>query len=86
MAPVKAPLSWPNSSLSNSVSGRLAQSTTTSGRRRGAGLVHRARHQLLAGAGFAQQQHAGFRGPTRATSSSMAWKAGARPISPGAAG
>jgi hypothetical protein len=30
-APVNAPRSWPNSSLSNSVSGRLAQSTVSKG-------------------------------------------------------
>ena len=54
VAPVKAPRTWPNSSLSNSVSTTAEQLTVTKRRsRRGPGLVQRARDQLLAGAGLA---------------------------------
>ncbi len=56
-APVKAPFSWPNSSLSSSVSGRAAQLTVTNGRRcRGREVVDRPGHQLLAGAALALDQ------------------------------
>jgi hypothetical protein len=48
-----------------------------------AGLVHGARHQLLAGARFAQQQHAGVRrADPRHQLQHGCWKAGARPIRP----
>ena len=57
-APVKAPFSWPNSSFSSSVSGIAAQLMATNGPFAAVReLVQRARHQLLAGAAFAQQQH-----------------------------
>ena len=57
-APVNAPFSWPNSSLSISVPATAPQSTTTnglSGARRQ--LVERARDHLLAGAGLALDEH-----------------------------
>ena len=58
IAPVNAPFSWPNSSLSTSSRGSAAQLTLTSGRsRRALCVVDRARHQLLAGAGLARDQH-----------------------------
>ena len=84
-APVKAPFSWPNSSLSNSVSGRLAQSTTTSGRprRRSPRAPARATRVLCrcpirrpAARTLASE------GPTRATSSSISRNGAERPISP----
>ena len=57
-APVKAPRSCPNSSLSRSVSGIAPQSTTTNGPAgAGSGGVERARRQLLARPGLAQEQH-----------------------------
>ncbi len=57
-APVNAPFSWPNSSLSTSVGGSAAQLTRTSARLRAAAArVQRAGEQLLAGAGLAEQQH-----------------------------
>ena len=57
-APVKAPFSWPNSSLSSSSAGSAAQLTLTNGRsfaRRA--LVDRARDELLADAALAADQH-----------------------------
>ena len=57
-APVKAPLRWPNSSLSSSVSGSAPQLTATKGRRAARPVVvDGARDQLLAGAGLAADQH-----------------------------
>ena len=58
-APVKAPRSWPKSSDSISSSGMAAQLTSTNGpvAPRGQG-VDGARHQLLAGAVLAVDQHA----------------------------
>ena len=64
IAPVNAPRSWPNSSLSSSVSGIAAQFTATNGRsRRAAVLVDRRRDELLAGAALALGS-----GPPRRTS------------------
>ena len=61
-APVKAPLRWPNSSLSMSVSGSAPQLMATNGSpARRALVVHGAGDQLLAGAGFAEDQHGGLR-------------------------
>ena len=62
-APVNAPFSWPNSSLSISVSGMAAQlmATKRSGAAR-AESVDRARGQLLAGSAFAGDQHRGAAG------------------------
>ena len=57
-APVKAPFSWPKSSLSRSSAGSAAQLTFTNGRllaRRA--LVDGARHQLLADAALAADEH-----------------------------
>ena len=61
-APVKAPFSWPNSSDSSTSRGRAPQWMGTNGRV-GAlrALVDRARHQLLAGAALAEDQHGGVR-------------------------
>ena len=56
-APVNAPRSWPNSSLSISVGGSAPQSTTTNGRPCAAEVVQRSRDQLLARAGLARDQH-----------------------------
>ncbi len=86
LAPVKAPRSWPKTSLSNSVSARLAQSTTTSGpAARGlASCTARATSSLPVPDSPSSSTLA-FDGPTRATSSSICRKAGARPISPCAA-
>ena len=54
VAPVNAPRTWPNSSLSNSVSTTAEQLTVTKRRsRRGPDLMQRARDELLAGAGLA---------------------------------
>ena len=56
-APVNAPFSWPNSSLSSSVSGIAAQLIATNGPfARGLSCVDRAGDQLLAGAALAQKQ------------------------------
>ena len=53
-APVKAPRTWPKSSLSSSASGMAPQLTATNGLlARGLALVDRARDQLLAGAALA---------------------------------
>ena len=62
VAPVKAPFTWPKSSLSSSVSG----SARAVDRHEGAGgpraaLVDRARHELLAGAALAEDEHRGVR-------------------------
>ena len=58
-APVNAPFSWPNSSLSSSASGSAAQLIATNGLLCAlAALVQRARDQLLAGAALAGDQHA----------------------------
>ena len=57
-APVKAPFSWPKSSLSTSSRLIAAQFTATNGRaRRDAALVQRLRDELLAGAALAAHQH-----------------------------
>ena len=57
VAPVNAPLLWPNSSLSISDSGIAPQLSATNGVLvRGAALVQRARDQLLAGAALALDQ------------------------------
>ena len=59
VAPVKAPRSWPNSSVSISSGGIAAQLTLTNGlSARALGAVDRARDQLLAGAALAGDQHA----------------------------
>ena len=59
-APVNAPFSWPNSSLSISSVGMAAQLTFTNGPRRERALAMDVRRQqLLAGARLAGQQHAG---------------------------
>ena len=58
IAPVKAPRRWPNSSLSSRVSGQRGAvdgEERTLGAR--AGAVDAARHQLLAGAGLALDEH-----------------------------
>ena len=55
---MKAPRSWPNSSLSASSRGSAPQLTATNGPPGfGPELVQRARHQLLAGAALARDQH-----------------------------
>ena len=57
-APVKAPFSWPNSSLSSSVSGSAAQLTAMNGfAPAGREVVERLGDQLLAGAALALDQH-----------------------------
>ena len=63
MAPVKAPFSWPNSSLSSSPVGIAAQLILTKVRsRRGLKLVKCAGDQLLARAGLAANEHRGVGG------------------------
>ena len=58
-APVNAPFSWPNSSLSISSVGMAAQFTLTNGPRGERALAMDVRRQqLLAGSRFARQQHA----------------------------
>ena len=57
-APVKAPFSWPNSSLSSSVSGMAAQLIARNGLSAPlAVLVDGPGDQLLAGAALAEDQH-----------------------------
>ena len=64
MAPVKAPFSWPNSSLSSSVSGSAAQLITTIGlSARAAGPMQGLGHELLAGAALALDQNRLVRRP-----------------------
>ncbi len=59
-APVNAPFSWPNSSLSISVPATAPQSTTMNGcSRRGDSCVQGPRDHVLAGAGLALDQHRG---------------------------
>ena len=59
-APVNAPFSWPNSSLSSRLSGTAAQFTATNGPPAPAARpVDRPGDELLAGAALAQQQHGG---------------------------
>ena len=59
-APVKAPFSWPNSSLSSRLSGRAPQLTATIGEVPPLAVgVNRAGDDLLAGAALAQDQHRG---------------------------
>ena len=54
---MNAPRTWPNSSLSNSVSTTAEQLIVTNGLlRRVPGLVEGARRELLAGAGLAAQR------------------------------
>ena len=63
MAPVKAPFSWPNSSLSIRFSGMAAQLMADEGLVPSpAQVVQGARQQLLAGAALAQDQDAHVRG------------------------
>ena len=58
VASVNAPLTWPKSSDSSSVSGMAAQLTLMNGMLAlRAAMVHGASHQFLAGAGFAGDQH-----------------------------
>jgi hypothetical protein len=58
LAPVKGPASWPKSSLSASDSGNEPQLSGTKWfRRRSLLVVQAARHQFLAGAGLAVDQH-----------------------------
>ena len=60
-APVNAPATWPNSSLSSSVSGSAPQATSTNGlSRRAAAAVDGPGNQRLAGAAFAGDQHGGL--------------------------
>ena len=57
-APVKAPFSWPNNSLSSSVSGSAPTFTAMNGLlRRGLRSAHRARDELLARAALALDEH-----------------------------
>ena len=57
-APVKAPFSWPKSSLSRSSAGSAAQLTLTKGlSRRGDARVDCPRDQLLADAAFSADEH-----------------------------
>ena len=75
VAPVNAPRSWPNSSLSISSGGIAAQLTLTNGlSRQRAVAVDRARDQLLAGAALAGDQHArcGSARPSRSGANSVA--------------
>ena len=66
MAPVKAPFSWPNSSLSSSPVGMAAQLSLTKVRsRRGTQLVQGAGDELLARARFATNEHRGVGGGDR---------------------
>ena len=63
MAPVKAPFSWPNSSLSSRPVGMAAQLSLTKVRpRRRAQVVQGAGDQLLARAGLAADEHRGVGG------------------------
>ncbi len=80
-APVKAPRSWPKSSLSTSVSGIAAQLTATNGApARGDSACSAAREELLAGAALAGQQHrASSVGATRSSRRSAARSRGCRP-------
>ena len=65
-APVNAPLSWPNSSLSSSVSVSAEQLILTNGPRFAqAVLLDRGGDQLLAGAALAGDQHRGVRSADR---------------------
>ena len=57
LAPVKAPRSWPNSSASSRSRGIAAAFSATKGPPARAMAVQRPRHQLLAGAGLARDQH-----------------------------
>ena len=60
---MKAPFSWPKSSLSIRLAGRAAQLTLTSARPlRGAEIVDGARDQLLARPGLAEDQYIGVGG------------------------
>ena len=63
MAPVKAPFSWPNSSLSSSPVGMAAQLSLTKVRLAArAQLVQGAGDELLARAGLAADEHGGVGG------------------------
>ena len=84
IAPVNAPRTWPNSSLSNSVSTTAEQLIVTNRRAlRGPSAVQRARHQLLAGAGLAGDQHGAHvrRQPPDAVEQ-LLHRRGLRPIMP----
>ena len=66
MAPVKAPFSWPNSSLSSSPVGMAAQLSLTKVRlSRGTQLVQGAGDEFLARARFATNEHRGAGGGDR---------------------
>ena len=60
-ASVKAPLTWPNSSLSKSASGKAAQLMATNGRSRRAAVVQGLGHEFLARAAFARDQYRDLR-------------------------
>ena len=64
LAPVKAPFSWPNSSDSIRVSGMAAQFTEIIGALARREIVQCPRHQFLAGARLALDQHVGIGGAT----------------------
>ena len=86
-APVKAPFSWPNSSLSNRFSVRPVQSTATKGlsRRPLASCTAWATSSLPVPVSPSNSTVA-WAGATRSTFSSICWKAGERPTRPWAAG
>ena len=68
-APVNAPRTWPNSSLSSrSLGNRRAVDGRRTGLPRAAELVDRARDQLLAGAALARDEHGGRVGATPSAS------------------
>ena len=58
-APVNAPFSWPNSSLSSRFAGTAPQSTTTNGPAARGSPGGSPRQRVLAGAGLALDQHGG---------------------------
>jgi len=81
IAPVNAPFSCPNNSLSTSVPGRAAQFTATNKPLPpAAALVDRAGHQLLARAGFAAEQHRGRGGGDQVHLFQHRPRAGLRPM------
>ena len=62
IAPVKAPFSWPNSSLSSNSAGMAPQLIATNGlSRRGGMFVDGAGNHLLAGARLPQHQYGGIK-------------------------
>ena len=73
VAPVNAPRSWPNSSLSNTLAAIAPQSTCMNGRSaRGDAAWSVRATQALAGAALAEQQHARIAASRRARSSCAA--------------